>query len=106
MLLHTVTPLMAVIGWLPFGPRGQIDARVVAGSLVYPLLWLAFTLVRGPLAGDFYPYPFLDVGEHGYPRVLLNALLVALLLLALAAGAHALDRDLTRGRTTAGARCW
>jgi hypothetical protein len=102
VLLHTVTPLMAVLGWLVFGPRGQTDVRVVAGTVVYPLLWLVFTLVRGPLAGDFYPYPFLDVGEHGYPRVLLNALLVAVLFLGLAAGAHALDRFLTRRRATVG----
>jgi len=96
VLLHTVTPLMAVIGWLLFGPRGQTDAKVVAGSVVYPVLWLVFTLVRGLLAGDFYPYPFLDVTEHGYPRVLLNSLLVAVLFLALAAGATALDRVIAR----------
>ena len=31
------------------------------------------------------PVPFLDVGEHGYPRVLLNSAAVALLFLGLAA---------------------
>jgi hypothetical protein len=94
-LLHTVTPVLGVLGWLLFGPRGATDWRIVAWSIVYPLLWLVFTLVRGAFVG-FYPYPFVDVGEHGYGRVLLNCLLVAVLFLALAAGANALDRRLNR----------
>ena len=97
-LLHTLAPVVGVVGWLLFGPRGQTDARIVSWSIVYPLLWLVFTLVRGEFVG-FYPYPFVDVDEHGYGRVLLNCLLVAILFLALAAGASYLDRRLRR-RTT------
>jgi hypothetical protein len=91
LLVHTVTPLLGVLGWLVFGPRRQIDRRVVGWSLVFPLLWLAFTLIRGKGTG-FYPYPFVNVTEHGYGTVLLNCLLVALLFLALAFGAALLDR--------------
>lgn len=97
-LLHTAAPVIGVLGWLLFGPRGFTDRRIVAWSIVYPLLWLVFTLVRGEFVG-FYPYPFVDVDEHGYGRVLLNCLLVAILFLALAAGASYLDRRLRR-RTT------
>ncbi|TWD79910.1 hypothetical protein FB561_0976 [Kribbella amoyensis] len=97
-LLHTATPVLGLLGWLLFGPRGQSDPRVVAWSLVFPLLWLGFTLIRGEGTG-FYPYPFVNVAEHGYARVLLNCLLVAVLFLALAAGATLLDRRL-RLRTT------
>jgi len=56
--------------------------------------WLVFTLVRGPLVGDYYPYPFLDVAQHGHPTVLVNSAVVAVLFLGLAAGAHLLDRRL------------
>jgi hypothetical protein len=98
LLLHTATPILGVLGWLLFGPRGKTDQRIVGWSIVYPLLWLVFTLVRGELVG-FYPYPFVDVGEHGYARVLLNCLLVAVLFLALAAGASFLDRRLHRKTT-------
>jgi hypothetical protein len=97
-LLHTAAPVIGVLGWLLFGPRGFTDRRIVAWSIVYPLLWLVFTLVRGEFVG-FYPYPFVNVDEHGYGRVLLNCLLVAILFLALAAGATSLDRRLHR-RTT------
>jgi hypothetical protein len=97
-LLHTATPLLGVLGWLIFGPRGQTDSRVVGWSLVFPLLWLAFTLVRGEGTG-FYPYPFVNVTEHGYGTVLVNCLLVALLFLALAAGSTYLDRRI-RAKST------
>jgi hypothetical protein len=97
-LLHTAAPVVGVLGWLLFGPRDRTDSRIVAWSIVFPLLWLVFTLVRGELVG-FYPYPFVDVAEHGYPRVVLNCLLVAVLFLALAAGATYLDRRLHRKTT-------
>jgi hypothetical protein len=95
LIIHTLTPLLGVVGWLIFGPRGRTGTRIAGWSIVYPLLWLAFTLIRGEGTG-FYPYPFVDVGEHGYGKVLLNCLLVALLFLALAAGATLLDRRMAR----------
>jgi drug/metabolite transporter (DMT)-like permease len=97
-LLHTAAPVVGVLGWLLFGPRGRTDPRIVAWSIVFPVAWLVFTLVRGEFVG-FYPYPFVDVTEHGYAQVLLNCLLVAVLFLALAAGATVLDRRLHRKTT-------
>ena len=96
VVLHTLTPIMGVLGWLVFGPRGRTDRQVVAWSVAYPIAWLVFTMIRGPFVRDFYPYPFLEVAAHGYPRVLLNCLLVAVLFLGLAAGAAALDKRLPR----------
>ncbi|MCE3554341.1 Pr6Pr family membrane protein [Pseudonocardia sp. RS11V-5] len=93
VLCHMITPLLAVLGWLLFGPRGLVDRNVVLLSAVYPLAWLAFTLVRGAVI-DWYPYPFLDVVAHGYARVAINCLVVALLFVGLGFGALALDRRL------------
>ncbi|HWD82847.1 MAG TPA: Pr6Pr family membrane protein [Kribbella sp.] len=98
LLLHTAAPVVGVLGWLLFGPRGETDWRIVRWSIVYPVLWLVFTLVRGAFV-HFYPYPFVDVDQHGYGQVLLNCLLVAVLFLALAAGANTLDRRLRRKTT-------
>jgi hypothetical protein len=95
LLWHTVIPIATVVGWLVFGPRGDIDVRVVAWSVVYPLVWLAFTLVRGAVIG-WYPYPFVEVSELGYAQVALNCLGITLLFLALAAAMMALDRVLAR----------
>jgi len=94
-LLHTVVPVLAVVGWLAFGPRGQVTWRVAALAVLFPVLWLIFALIRGALI-DFYAYPFIDVRTHGYPRVLLNSALVAVLFFVLAAAAIAADRRLAR----------
>lgn len=92
-LFHTAVPVLVVGGWLLVGPRGLVGTRTVLLSLLYPLAWLAFTLARGAVIG-WYPYPFLDVGDLGYPTALLNCLLVTALLLGLAAVAAVLDRRL------------
>jgi hypothetical protein len=94
-LLHSVVPALAVAGWIVFGPRGLVDLRTIATAALVPLAWLVFTLIRGPIV-DWYPYPFLDVRDHGYPRVLLSSAVVALLFLALGFGARAADHALER----------
>ncbi len=93
-LLHLIVPLMAIVGWLSFGPRGQTSARIAKLTVVFPLGYMAFTLIRGPLASDWYPYPFADVGELGYPRAIINGLWIGLLFGCLAAAATVLDRRL------------
>ena len=92
-LLHIVVPVLCLVGWLVFGPRGLITPRDVAAFLVLPVGWLVYTLVRGEIV-DWYPYPFIDVGEHGYAVVLLTCVGVSALMLALALGAMWLDRRL------------
>ncbi|MGH9113626.1 MAG: Pr6Pr family membrane protein, partial [Acidimicrobiales bacterium] len=99
-LLHTASPVLCVAGWLLFGPRGQTTPRVVALTLVFPLVWGVFTLVRGEIV-DWYPYPFMEPFEHGYLRVVVNLALVAVVFVALAAGAHWLDQRLPRPAATA-----
>ncbi|HLX47539.1 MAG TPA: Pr6Pr family membrane protein [Streptosporangiaceae bacterium] len=79
LIVHYIVPVMMIVGWLLFGPRPRIDRRTVAWSLLFPVLWLAYTLVRGAI-WEWYPYPFLDVATHGYGRVAGNALLVTVVL--------------------------
>ena len=94
-LLHLVVPIAGVVGWIVFGPRGSVDVRTIGLAALVPLAWLVFTLIRGPIV-DWYPYPFLDVRDHGYPQVLLNSAVVALLFVALGFGARAADHALAR----------
>ncbi|MDP2292631.1 MAG: Pr6Pr family membrane protein [Actinomycetota bacterium] len=103
-ILHTASPLLCLGGWLLLGPRGWVTTRVVQLSVVFPLLWLAYALIRGALVEDrngrpFYPYPFLDVFEKGYALVLVNVALVAALFFGLAMGALAADKRLPGVRT-------
>ncbi|GAB3715976.1 Pr6Pr family membrane protein [Amycolatopsis oliviviridis] len=94
-MLHKVSPLMCVAGWLLFGPRGQLSWRVLWWSLLYPLAWLAVTLVRGAMIG-FYPYPFVDPGINGYGGVAFNCVLIGVLFIGLAAAAVGFDRTFSR----------
>lgn len=96
-LLHVVVPLLAVIGWVAFGPRGRVTREDLAPAAIFPALYFVYTLVRGEIA-NWYPYPFTDVNEHGYAVVLLNGLGVVLLFVVLALGAVWLDRKLARSR--------
>jgi hypothetical protein len=91
---HVAVPLLAVVAWLVAGPRGRVRTADVGWAVVPPVLWLVYTLLRGAVTG-FYPYPFLDAGEHGYPAVLATCLGVAALFLVLAVGGARLDRRLT-----------
>jgi len=93
-MLHKVTPILFVLGWLLAAPRGVLTWATVGWSLLYPLAWLAFTLPRGALTG-FYPYPFVDAGALGYGQVALNCVFIGLFFTALAAGAFLYDRRLT-----------
>jgi hypothetical protein len=96
-LFHMVSPALFVVGSLLFGPRGLVTARTVAPALLYPLLWLAFTLVCGAII-TWYPYPFLQVPTLGYGRVAVNSLLITSLFLALAAVVVGIDRALGGAR--------
>jgi hypothetical protein len=97
LVLHTVSPLMAVAGWLLLGPRRMTSPKVAGLVVLYPVVYLVVTLVRGPVV-HWYPYPFLDVITHGYLTVAVNALVVALLVLAVAFGAVWVDGRLARAR--------
>ena len=80
---HDASPVLALLGWLAFGPRPRIDARTIALAFVWPVAWIVYTLIRGALVG-WYPYPFLDAATLGYPKVFANVAGVIVLALVLA----------------------
>ncbi|MEM5385149.1 Pr6Pr family membrane protein [Paraburkholderia phymatum] len=80
--LHTIVPVLAALYWLLFVPRFHLTLRHLLWWLVYPLGYLALTMLRGAFS-DFYPYPFIDVSELGYERVMINASLLVLAFLML-----------------------
>ena len=57
---------LRLTGWgKVFGPRRLASFRVAALVVIYPVVYLAVTLIRGPIV-HWYPYPFVDVITHGY----------------------------------------
>lgn len=103
-LLHAVTPLVTVVVWAVWGPRGWVTARLVPWALVVPALWIAWMLARGAVV-DAYPYGFVNVVDLGYAAVVRNLVLVLLFALGLAALFWRLDVVLRRrGEVRAAAR--
>jgi hypothetical protein len=102
-LLHTVIPLLCALYWLLFVPRFQLLLRDCLFWLVYPLCYLSMTFWRGSET-DFYPYPFIDVGELGYERVLFNTLSLLLGLVLLMAVFVAINHRRPRAAPPADSR--
>ena len=67
-VVHEVMPIAVIVDWLIDPPPGGVAFRESLSWLGYPLVWLAYTLVRGALVG-WYPYPFLDPANGGYGTV-------------------------------------
>ncbi|MDP5227612.1 MULTISPECIES: Pr6Pr family membrane protein [Arthrobacter] len=74
--LHYTLPTIAAIDWLVDLPRPCIRLRGALLWLIYPALYLVYSLVRGPIV-DWYPYPFLDPRTSGYGPVLVMSLVIA-----------------------------
>ena len=58
-ILHYLLPAYALVDWLFAPGRPRAHWRILAGTLVFPLVWGGFTMVRGAIVG-WYPYFFLD----------------------------------------------
>jgi hypothetical protein len=93
--LHYVAPLMTVIGWFLFGPRPRIDENTLILSLIWPVLYMLYTLAHGA-ASDWYPYPFIDVTKLGYLSALGNGLGIAVLMVGVGALYMYLDHRMSR----------
>jgi hypothetical protein len=97
-VVHYLIPVVLVVDWFVDPPRHRLGLRVAMAWLAYPLVWFAYTLARGS-ATDWYPYPFVDVAQHGYGGVLARGV-VFLLAFGIGAALFALlsDRRSSRRR--------
>lgn len=63
-VVHKIMPLVMIADWLIAPPRSRIVFPRAFKWLIYPMLYLVYSLIRGPIV-DWYPYPFLDPDEAG-----------------------------------------
>jgi hypothetical protein len=101
VLLHVLSPLMALVDWVFIGPRARLRIRDSVYWLGYPLGYLVFALVRGAIVGGGtrYPYPFLDLTEHSGGAVTINCVCLAAFFWLLGLALVGIESGLTR-RTT------
>jgi len=97
VLLHDVVPVAFVLYWVVFIPKKSLGWKDALTWLLYPLVYFAYTMIRGAIVG-WYPYHFIDVAALGFPRALMNALVLlcgflALSLLAIAGGGMKFGQD-------------
>lgn len=79
-LLHVINPVLFIMFWALFSNRYPLKWRVISGWLIYPLLYVAFVLIRAVLSG-FYPYPFLDMNKIGSSAVFKNCMGITVLFI-------------------------
>lgn len=82
-LLHVIVPLFYVIYWVVFTTKNTLNYKDILGWTLFPLFYLFYSLIRGHFV-NWYPYPFLDVAQHGYQQVLVNAFFVVLAFIGIA----------------------
>jgi hypothetical protein len=66
-VVHYLMPCVIVLDWLLFPPPLRLGLRDLGLCLIFPLLYVGYTLLRGRVLG-WYPYTFLDpahVGGYG-----------------------------------------
>lgn len=66
-VLHKLMPVFILAWWLLWPSRKSVSAKQAFYWLIFPVVWLVYTLVRGAII-HWYPYPFLnpnDVGSWG-----------------------------------------
>jgi hypothetical protein len=104
-VLHVIGPIFLLLDVLFGSSPARLPWRAVLGILVFPLLWVAYTLIRGPRvtnpttgAAWWYPYPFLDPHVvSGYTGVVPYVLGIAAALAAFGAGVVYVGRRRTSG---------
>jgi hypothetical protein len=92
-ILHLVGPLFLALDVLFGSPRRALRWRAVWAVLAFPIVWVVYTMIRGPLVTDpggspdyWYPYPFLNPNnfDNGYGGVAVYIVGIAVGIIAVA----------------------
>ncbi|WP_316738025.1 Pr6Pr family membrane protein [Pedobacter aquatilis] len=74
-LLHVINPLLFLGFWLLFVDKSELRYKQAFVWLIYPLCYVLMTIIRGAMIQE-YPYPFINVVTLGYPKAILNTLII------------------------------
>ncbi|RKO72001.1 hypothetical protein D7322_07790 [Sphingobacterium puteale] len=96
-MLHSIVPILVLIHWWCSLDKAALQWRSVFSWLLYPFLYLLYTLWHGAISG-FYPYPFIDVSMLGMNQVLTNSLIVALVFVFIGLLLILINRRLAKRR--------
>ena len=71
-LLHLIIPILYIVYWYTNVRTDTITYKSSRNWLIYPMVYLIVIMIRGYFS-DYYPYPFVNVVELGYKKVLINS---------------------------------
>ena len=78
---HYIMPIVVVLDWLFQPPKSQLALSQIRYWLIFPVIYLAYSLVRAAMIG-WYPYPFLNpVIVGGYRGMLFYSLAIVVLFI-------------------------
>jgi hypothetical protein len=103
ILLHYIMPPLYLLDWAAFVPKRDLTFRQIPLWLIFPLAYALVTLLHGAVSG-YYPYPFLDAGKYGYPKISINvagltAVFIVVSVGFVAAGRYLVAKPPTRENT-------
>ncbi|MEY4396414.1 MAG: hypothetical protein RLZZ40_170 [Actinomycetota bacterium] len=89
---HVWAPILIAVEWMLMPGRSRLSWRVLWIAVVYPLVWVIGSMVRG-LAGDgWFPYFFLNVPETGVSGVAIYVVGLSAFIVGLTAAVVAVGR--------------
>ncbi len=83
-LLHSVIPVLVFIFWYLYERTKPVKYAQIFKWAIYPLAYLFYILVRGSFS-NLYPYPFINVTNLGMTKALINAGVILVMFLTIAA---------------------
>jgi len=93
--LHTVVPLLGLLYWILFVPKSTLKWKDSIVWMAFPIGYTVLIIIRGAISG-YYPYPFIDVPEIGYPQALLNGGILMLVFMGLSLFLIAIAKFISR----------
>jgi hypothetical protein len=95
VIVHEIGPLVVFVDWILAPPERRPVMRDIGAWLIFPVVYLVYSLIRGPIA-DWYPYPFLDPNlDGGAGKVAITVVVLIPCVVLIAAG---LVKLASRGR--------
>lgn len=77
-LLHVVDPLIFIAFWIFYVDKSKLEYKDAKLWMIYPILYVVFVVIRGAIIGQ-YPYPFINAVNLGYPKAIVNAIVVLII---------------------------
>jgi hypothetical protein len=99
-LVHVVVPVLMILDWLLFTPKGRQRGYDPLLWAVPPYLYLGWAFLHHALGGTFsgraYPYPFMNVDVIGWSGFAIYLVVLTVALEVVAYLIHGVDRILGR----------